>query len=190
VDIRQVGEGNAGARNVYHVVGRWWGTLVALLDMGKGLLALLVGRWLGAAEWAVLISGFAVVLGHGYPFLRWKQGGKGVAAAMGFLLGLLPFSTLIGFAAGGIAWALLRDVNQVLVVACVGIVLAPLAFGEPWTTPAYVIALMLTMGSKKIVDLAHERNTWQESGWTDGATPGFHGQGGETRQETLESRQA
>jgi len=177
LDIRQVGEGNAGARNVYHVVGPGWGVLVGILDVSKGLLAYHVSRYLGASQTALLLSGFAVVLGHGFPFLRWKEGGKGVAAGMGFLLGLLPRSTLLGGLAFGLAYLWQRDFNRSITIGCAAIVFLPLALGEPPLMSAYVLALMLIMGLKKLVDISHERQVWARSGWTDGATPGFHREG-------------
>jgi len=177
LDIRQVGEGNAGARNVWHVVGPGWGALVAVLDVGKGLLAYHVSRYLDASQAALLLSGFAVVLGHGFPLLRWKQGGKGVAATIGFLLGLLPRSTVAGLLAFCLAYLLQRDFNRSIIVGCAAIVFLPPAFGEPPLMSAYVLALMLTMAVKKIIDLPHERQVWAHSGWTNGATPGFHSQG-------------
>jgi len=177
LDIREIGEGNAGARNVWHVVGPGWGALVAVLDVGKGLLAYRVSRYLGVCQAALLLSGFAVVLGHGFPLLRWKRGGKGVAASMGFLLGLLPRSTSLGALAFVLTYLWRRDFNRAIIVACAAIILLPLAFGEPPLMSAYVLALMLTMAVKKVVDMPHERQVWAHSGWTNGATPGFHGEG-------------
>jgi glycerol-3-phosphate acyltransferase PlsY len=175
LDIRQVGEGNAGARNVWHVVGPGWGALVGVLDVGKGLLTYYASRCLDASQAALLLSGLAVVLGHGFPLLRWKQGGKGVAATIGFLLGLLPGSTAAGLFIFCLAHLFLRDFNHSIMVGCAAIILLPLAFGESPLTSAYVLVLMLTMAVKKVVDLPHEQQVWAHSGWTDGATPGFHG---------------
>lgn len=178
IDIRQVGEGNAGARNVFHTVGPLWGVLVGVLDMGKGWLAWQVGRRLGAAEGAVLLGGFAVLLGHDFPFLRWNQGGKGVATLMGFLLGMLPLPTLTAILIAAAAHLLLRDANRTLVVVCLTVVLVPLAYDQsPWTS-AYIVGLMLTMALKKVLDRQHEQQVWAESGWSDGAVPGFHKEGG------------
>jgi len=178
IDIRQVGEGNAGARNVFHAVGPVWGVLVGLLDIGKGWLAYQVARWLGASEAAALLAGFAVILGHNYPFLRWNQGGKGAAALLGFVLGMLPLPTFTAILIAAAAHLLLRDANRSLVVVCVALVLVPLAFGQPLWTSVYIVGLMLTMAVKKILDRGHEQRIWAESGWSDGAVPGFHGQGG------------
>lgn len=173
IDIYEHGEGNVGARNVYHVVGAAWGVLAACLDTAKGLAAYLIARRLGVSPWALLISGFAVPLGHGFsPFLCFR-GGKGVAAAMGFLLGFLPLSTLSGGLIIFVAYVLTRDVNRALVLGIPGVILLPLAFGAPWWTVPYILCLFLMLGAKKALDRPHERAVWARDPW-DRGQPGFH----------------
>jgi acyl phosphate:glycerol-3-phosphate acyltransferase len=85
-DIRQLGSGNAGARNVGRVLGRQGFALVFVLDAAKGVLAVTAApHW--APEVAALCA-LLVTLGHVYPVqLNWR-GGKGVATAIGALLAL------------------------------------------------------------------------------------------------------
>ncbi len=91
-DIRKVGSGNIGATNVLRT-GRKDLALVTLLgDGGKGLLAVLLARWLladlgqEAAETAACLAGGAAFFGHLFPvWLRFK-GGKGVATFLGVML--------------------------------------------------------------------------------------------------------
>jgi len=47
VDLRVVGEGNVGARNVWHVIGKRYGVFAGTLDVGKGLAAYFIGYFLG-----------------------------------------------------------------------------------------------------------------------------------------------
>src|SRR5919204_204957 len=47
IDVRTVGSGNVGGTNVWRTLGWKYGLPVALLDLGKGLAAALLGRWLG-----------------------------------------------------------------------------------------------------------------------------------------------
>lgn len=84
IDAREQGTGNLGASNTKVLLG--WGpaVIVALHDVGKGLIAVLLARWLfpelpnvGAA------AGVACVLGHIYPFYLGFRGGKGLATFMG-----------------------------------------------------------------------------------------------------------
>ncbi len=93
-DIRSRGSGNIGASNVFRVYGRRLGTTVALLDMGKGAAAALLGLEAGGAVVGVL-AGAAAMLGHARPvFLRFRKGGKMVATAGGVTLALAPLALL------------------------------------------------------------------------------------------------
>ncbi len=173
IDIYEHGEGNVGARNVYHVVGKKWGVLAGVLDVGKGTAAFLVARQMAISQAAFLACGFAAPLGHNFsPFLRFR-GGKGVGATMGFLLGFLPYSTLAGGLAVGLFYLLTRDLNKALNLGMPAVVLLPPVFGAPlWTVP-YVLCLLLALAVKKILDMPHEREVWARSPWQEGE-PGFH----------------
>jgi len=59
INIYEHGEGNVGARNVYHVVGPKWGVLAGVLDVGKGTAACLLARHLAVSQAAFLAAGFA-----------------------------------------------------------------------------------------------------------------------------------
>ena len=90
VDVRKVGTLNAGALNAFNVLGKRGGAFVFLFDLGKGLLAVLVPKWLGLPEAAVYASAIAVVAGHNWPVWLKFVGGKGVATSAGVALGLIP----------------------------------------------------------------------------------------------------
>ncbi len=89
-DPRTVGSKNVGFTNVLRVSGKKAGILTLLGDMGKGwLLGWVAMQWL-TVESFIMIVAFAPILGHLFsPFLGFK-GGKGVATAMGVVLGLSP----------------------------------------------------------------------------------------------------
>lgn len=98
VDIRQVGGGNMGALNAIRELGWTVGSLVLFVDLGKGILAVLIARWLGLSLPWILAAGFAAVVGHNWPVFLKFRGGKGGAAVMGVLLALVPLEFLSGFA--------------------------------------------------------------------------------------------
>ena len=101
MDIRTQGSGNLGATNALRVMGKKFGILTLLLDMTKGILAVILGRHL-TGELGSYIAPFITVIGHNWPvFLNFK-GGKGVATSLGALLALHFPSGLIGFLIGGI----------------------------------------------------------------------------------------
>jgi len=116
VDIRTRGSGNIGATNAGRLLGKPVGILVFVLDVLKGLLPVAMsGRLLartgfvgagtsdgatGCLIWIAVAA--ACVIGHMFPaYLKFK-GGKGVATAMGVLLGIYPYYTAAGLLAFGV----------------------------------------------------------------------------------------
>src|SRR5690606_14592805 len=101
-----------GATNVLRTLGKGWGYTVFVLDVVKGLLPalavqLLLPRDAYRVEWA-LAAGFVAVIGHCLsPFLKFK-GGKGVATALGAVLGATPLVALCAFTVFAITIAATR----------------------------------------------------------------------------------
>jgi acyl phosphate:glycerol-3-phosphate acyltransferase len=94
-DPRTVGSKNIGFTNVLRVSGKTAGILTLTGDMGKGWVMGFVAAQLFQEEWIVLLVALAPFVGHLYsPFLRLK-GGKGVATALGSVLGVAPVIGLI-----------------------------------------------------------------------------------------------
>jgi acyl phosphate:glycerol-3-phosphate acyltransferase len=90
-DIRKLGGGNAGARNVYTQFGIWASIPVAVIDIGKGIASVLIARYtFGAFPVFVLLAGLAAVAGHIWPVFLKFRGGNGLAASVGILAVLLP----------------------------------------------------------------------------------------------------
>jgi acyl phosphate:glycerol-3-phosphate acyltransferase len=89
-DIRQVGDGNAGAANVARLIGARVGMAVGVVDIAKGLVAVLLTRWLVDSTVAEMIAGVAVIAGHNWPVYLQGRGGRGAATAVGVLLAMLP----------------------------------------------------------------------------------------------------
>jgi glycerol-3-phosphate acyltransferase PlsY len=89
-DPRMVGSKNIGFTNVLRVSGKTAGILTLLGDFGKGWVCAWVAmHWL-TVESYIMVVAFAPILGHMFsPFLGFK-GGKGVATAVGVVLGLSP----------------------------------------------------------------------------------------------------
>ncbi len=89
MDIREHGSGNAGASNVTTIMGLKFGVIVALVDVLKGVFAVLVVKWIypDSPDLAYL-SGIMAILGHIYPFYLKFRGGKGVATLVGMMFGL------------------------------------------------------------------------------------------------------
>lgn len=96
-DIRTQGSKNSGATNMTRVHGIKSGALTFLGDCAKGVIAALIGKWLGGQTGAI-IGGTAAVIGHTWPVFFGFKGGKGVATCMG--VGMFTFPP---FGVGAIA---------------------------------------------------------------------------------------
>lgn len=83
-DIRQHGSGNAGSTNALRVLGKKAAALTLVMDILKGIIAILIARYIMGAN-GEFFGGIFVVLGHNWPvFLKFK-GGKGIATSLGVL---------------------------------------------------------------------------------------------------------
>lgn len=101
IDIREYGSGNAGATNVFRVLGPKWGTWVMIADMIKGLiavkLAFLLPQYFDSEiqlQNLQLGLGMAAVLGHIFPIWADFKGGKGIATLFGIVLGISPWTAI------------------------------------------------------------------------------------------------
>ena len=85
-DIRELGSGNIGARNVGRVLGKTGFLITLLCDFGKGALAVWLARHFTTDERIVTMAMVAVVAGHIWPVQLRFRGGKGMATSLGALL--------------------------------------------------------------------------------------------------------
>jgi glycerol-3-phosphate acyltransferase PlsY len=99
-DIREYGDGNPGAFNVFKAGGQKSGYLAVALDVGKGVpLVFLAHAVFDLPEPALVVVAVSAVLGHAYsPFLQW-HGGKAIAVTFGVLLALPQHQLLLAFIA-------------------------------------------------------------------------------------------
>ena len=109
IDIRQYGSGNAGATNVFRVMGWKAALVVVMVDVFKGWFsAAVIANWtfngtLGDLPFhdpnlAAILCGAAAVLGHTYTIFAGFKGGKGVGALAGMVLHLFPLAVLLALA--------------------------------------------------------------------------------------------
>ncbi len=97
-DPHTYGSGNPGATNVLRTGNKKAALFTLLGDVGKGVLAVLLARWLapslGLSDMIIMLVGLAAFIGHLYPVFHGFKGGKGVATAGGVLLALNPLHGL------------------------------------------------------------------------------------------------
>ena len=126
VDIRQHGSGNAGATNTLRTLGWKAGLVTFLGDLGKAMLAMLIG-WLlfrekypDGVKLLEMYAGYGAVLGHNFPvYLRFK-GGKGIACTAGFILAFYPLMAPLCLLLFMVVVAATKYVSlgSILVMAC------------------------------------------------------------------------
>lgn len=110
-DIRTQGSKNSGATNMTRVHGLGKGLLTFLGDCLKGVIAALIGRWLGGQLGAV-VGGTCAVLGHMWPVFFGFQGGKGVATCIGIGFATYPLFCAIAVVVGVAAMLISRYVSM------------------------------------------------------------------------------
>ena len=93
-DIRKQGSGNPGTTNMLRVYGKKAAAVTLLIDVLKGVVAVLIGRALGGEPLAYL-CGFLAEMGHMYPVCWGFKGGKGIATGLGILLAISPVYGLL-----------------------------------------------------------------------------------------------
>jgi glycerol-3-phosphate acyltransferase PlsY len=109
-DLREVGSGRTGATNAFRALGLAGAVTVALLDLGKGIAAAVVGGVLGreaglSADWVAAGAALAAVVGHTRSIFIGFHGGRGVATAAGGLLVLSPVAIpILGAAFALVVW--------------------------------------------------------------------------------------
>jgi glycerol-3-phosphate acyltransferase PlsY len=91
-DLRRVGSGNVGAANVLRASGVKAGVLVAVLDIAKGAVSVMLAERFGGSGAAPAAAGLAAIVGHIYPVWLRFRGGKGVATACGVFSMLTPLA--------------------------------------------------------------------------------------------------
>ena len=166
VDVRKYGSGNIGATNVFRILGAKWGVLVFFCDAGKGVLAVLLAKWLAGHFPADLRHGPAFylepvgvppvvggiiaaiwcIVGHSFPVWLRLRGGKGVATSAGVMFGLLPLASLTGFVVWVIVFYSTRYVSIASLAGACALSLAVLVIpGDPDRWPLFVLSVVAVL---------------------------------------------
>lgn len=147
VDARAGGSGNLGASNAVMLMGWKAGILVALHDIGKSVLAVLLAKFL-LPELAHIgaVAGVASILGHIYPFYLKFRGGKGFASYLGMILALnWKFALVIMVLVAAVT--LITD--YIVLGTTLTIISSPVYFGI--TSASLTVALILCIATAVII---------------------------------------
>jgi len=156
VDPRDSGSGRTGTTNAIRALGLRWAAAVAVMDVAKGIVAVIVGNALGADPWCGALAGVAAVVGHVRSLFIGFHGGRGVATGAGAMLVLAPLAVLVALPEFAIIlWATrLVSLGSISASITVAIVTAAL-FLVGWVGVEAVVASVLIA---LVVLLAHADN--------------------------------
>lgn len=145
-DIRRLGGGNVGARNVLQEVG--WGAAIAvgIFDVGKGAAAVAIAhRWLDAPLLFVLAAGLAVVAGHIWSIYLKFTGGNGLATTIGVLTIVMPRELLIVIALTLVLIVITRNPVLSVNISLLSVPVSTRFLEEPWLLYVVFSILLLLM---------------------------------------------
>jgi glycerol-3-phosphate acyltransferase PlsY len=143
-DPRQSGSGNPGATNVLRLGNKPAAVLTLLGDVLKGVLPVLIAKYLDADTTGIALAGLGAFLGHIFPVFFGFAGGKGVATSLGIFLALNPLIASLQF----VLWTLMALVFRysslaALVAALVTPVLLAWQMNDPVLTGFGIILAAL-----------------------------------------------
>lgn len=140
-DPREVGSGNPGATNILRYGGKGVAVATLLGDMLKGLVPVLIARVFTNDPIILALVMLAAFLGHLYPVFFGFRGGKGVATALGVLIGINPWVGLCVFG----SWLLMAVITRISSLSgLVASALAPL-FVWYFTREPYLIGVSVVI---------------------------------------------
>ncbi len=159
IDIREHGSKSTGATNVLRTLGKWPALLVLLVDVLKGVAAIVFARWFYPwlftlpsvtppatpdqqtfLPWAVCLAGLAVLLGHGRSIWLNFTGGKSAATGLGVLLAMSWPVGLGAAAAFGVTLAIFRLVSLSSMLAALTAIVLVCGLEQPLPYRLLVIA--------------------------------------------------
>ncbi|MBN2103173.1 glycerol-3-phosphate 1-O-acyltransferase PlsY [bacterium] len=163
-DVRNHGSKNAGATNVFRVMGWKPALIVVLVDMAKGVLAvLLIAKIrldsvpLNNASFIQILAGIAAIFGHIWTVFAGFKGGKGVGTAFGVLVALIPVPALIALGLWIVLVWLTRIVSVSSMIAAVSLpvsILVQRALGV--TVPNVLLCIALIVAA--LIVFTHRSN--------------------------------
>ena len=164
MDIRAHGSGNAGATNVFRILGWKPALAVVVVDVAKGFVPAYYLFQIRFAEiswdpvYLQLLAGFAAIVGHVYTIFAGFRGGKGVATAAGMLLALYPLATPICILVFAVVVGMTRIVSlaSITAAASLPVVLLVLVYGFDRQVPMPLVVLSFAVAA--FIAFTHRSN--------------------------------
>jgi glycerol-3-phosphate acyltransferase PlsY len=145
-DLRKYGSGKTGFTNALRTLGLRWALLVIFLDVAKGAVPVLIGRFVIGDEWFAALGGLAAVVGHTWPLFANFRGGRGVSTAYGAFIAVSPVAALVVGAVAALVLAIWRYASLMSVVGVpLGFVVLVVLVYIDWVSPEYLLFGALTV---------------------------------------------
>jgi glycerol-3-phosphate acyltransferase PlsY len=145
-DIRQIGDFNSGAANVFRNVGAKAGMAVGAIDIIKGALVIVLAMVLVDDTGMEMMAGAVALAGHNFPVHLRFRGGRGAATAVGILIASVP---IIGLPIGAFCLVLLYFTHKAIYPLAVFLVAIPVLtwpVGYSVALAIYVVAIPIAVG--------------------------------------------
>ncbi len=161
IDIRDYGSGNMGATNTFRVLGSRYGTMVMVIDILKGMVAVMLYNLLPfyinhelERTNLMLGLGIACVAGHIFPLFAGFRGGKGVATLLGMVLAIQPVIAVSCIGIFVLVLLLTRYVSLSSILAAVALPICVLWIWNEHEVLYRVFALIVAI----LVIATHQKN--------------------------------
>lgn len=143
IDVRNYGSGATGTTNSLRMLGWQIAVAVLLLDFGKGVVPVVIARWMDLPNWAIGIAAVAATIGHCWsPYIRFK-GGKGMATGGGASVALFPWLVLFGALVVLVVWRTryvsLGSILTAIIGPATAVVLSFFGIVSGWWAAAIVV---------------------------------------------------
>ncbi len=161
IDIREVGDRNPGARNVYINVGKFEGVLTFIIDFLKGFIPVFVFLKIFNKENLSLISGFGAVIGHDFSIFLKFYGGKAISTIYGIFFSIFPIQTFLALITFLILFTFKKHFDHSIAFSFIVFLFLLFLKREKPALIFYCIILLLTIGIKKLIDYPREKLSYK-----------------------------
>jgi len=148
-DIRDIGDNNSGAANVFRNVGAKAGVTVGAIDIIKGSVVIVLAKVLVDDTGMEMMAGAAALAGHNFPVHLKFRGGRGAATAVGVLIASVP---IVGLPVGAFCLVLLYFTHKAIYPLAVFLVAIP---ALTWPAGYSVSLAIYAVGMPMAVGLSH-----------------------------------
>ena len=145
-DIRDIGDNNSGAANVFRNVGAKAGVAVGAIDIVKGSVVIVLAKVLEDDTGMEMMAGAAALAGHNFPVHLQFRGGRGAATAVGVLIASVP---IVGLPVGAFCLVLLYFTHKAIYPLAVFLVAIPALTwpaGYSVSLAIYAVAMPMAVG--------------------------------------------